>query len=125
MGEQRLAEAPGSRTQPSRSTREATDFEDREGHRAPFASSGPSVQRILPGRSRPGAVGNGLTFDQANLTGAGTLAGLLGREFHPLAFAQQLEHRTPNRAAVEEMLDAAFVADKPEALVDQQPCDRP
>ena len=33
-----LAEAPGSRTQPSRSTREATDFEDREGHRAPFAS---------------------------------------------------------------------------------------
>src|SRR5829696_1702310 len=34
-----MAEAPESRTQPSRSTREATDFEDREGHRAPFASS--------------------------------------------------------------------------------------
>src|SRR5919107_1902601 len=34
-----MAEAPGSRTQPSRSPREATDFEDREGHRAPFASS--------------------------------------------------------------------------------------
>src|SRR5207245_2042817 len=28
----------GSRTQPSRSTRETTGFEDREGHRAPFAS---------------------------------------------------------------------------------------
>jgi hypothetical protein len=34
----RMAEAPGSRTQPSRDQREATDFEDREGHRAPFAS---------------------------------------------------------------------------------------
>jgi hypothetical protein len=34
----RVAEAPGSRTQPSRGQREATDFEDREGHRAPFAS---------------------------------------------------------------------------------------
>ena len=33
-----MAEAPGSRTQPSRGQREATDFEDREGHRAPFAS---------------------------------------------------------------------------------------
>jgi len=37
-GGRRLAEAPGSRTQPSRGQREATDFEDREGHRAPFAS---------------------------------------------------------------------------------------
>src|SRR3954470_24195950 len=35
----RMAEAPESRTQPSRSTRETTGFEDREGHRAPFASS--------------------------------------------------------------------------------------
>src|SRR5580765_7643268 len=34
-----MAEAPESRTQPSRSTRETTGFEDREGHRAPFASS--------------------------------------------------------------------------------------
>ena len=38
-GERRLAEAPGSRTQPARETRAATDFEDREGHRAPFTSS--------------------------------------------------------------------------------------
>jgi len=37
-GPSRMAEAPGSRTQPSRGQREATDFEDREGHRAPFAS---------------------------------------------------------------------------------------
>jgi hypothetical protein len=34
----RLAEAPGSRTQPARETRAATGFEDREGHRAPFTS---------------------------------------------------------------------------------------
>jgi hypothetical protein len=33
----RLAEAPGSRTQPA-PEEAATDFEDREGHRAPFAS---------------------------------------------------------------------------------------
>ena len=39
-GPSRMAEAPGSRTQPSRDQREATDFEDREGHRAPFASIG-------------------------------------------------------------------------------------
>src|ERR1051325_9449104 len=36
--ERALAEAPESRTQLSRSTRETTGFEDREGHRAPFAS---------------------------------------------------------------------------------------
>jgi len=41
-GPSRMAEAPGSRTQPSRDQREATDFEDREGHRAPFASIGPA-----------------------------------------------------------------------------------
>jgi hypothetical protein len=34
-----LAEACGSRTHPSRETREATGFEDREGHRAPLAST--------------------------------------------------------------------------------------
>jgi hypothetical protein len=34
-----MAEAPGSRTQPPRAQRGATDFEDREGHRAPFASN--------------------------------------------------------------------------------------
>ena len=36
--ERRLAEAPGSRTQPARVKRAATGFEDREDHRAPFAS---------------------------------------------------------------------------------------
>ena len=38
QGARSLAEAPGSRTQPSRGQREASGFEDREGHRAPFAS---------------------------------------------------------------------------------------
>ena len=34
----KLAEAPGSRTQPAHVLCAATGFEDREGHRAPFAS---------------------------------------------------------------------------------------
>ena len=37
--ETKLAEAPESRTQPARVTQAATGFEDREGQRAPFASS--------------------------------------------------------------------------------------
>src|SRR5512138_587756 len=40
----RMAEAPESRTQPTRETRAATGFEDREGHRAPFAS----ITRLSP-----------------------------------------------------------------------------
>ena len=46
-----LAEANGSRTHPSGETQEATGFEDREGHRAPFASrSGPSDYPPSPRR---------------------------------------------------------------------------
>jgi hypothetical protein len=45
-----MAEAPGSRTQPSRSTREATDFEDREGHRAPFASDDAILRQLREDR---------------------------------------------------------------------------
>jgi hypothetical protein len=35
-----------------------------------------------------------------------------------LPFAQQLEHRTANRAAMEKVFDAAFVSDESETLVD-------
>ena len=48
-----------------------------------------------------------------------------GREFDALTFAQQLEHRAAHRAAMEEVLDAAFVADEPESLVDEESCDCP
>ena len=47
-----MAEAPGSRTQPPRRSGEQTGFEDREGHRAPFASTAdrfhPAVFDIKP-----------------------------------------------------------------------------
>ena len=59
-----------------------------------------------------------LAFDQANFAGAGTLAGFLLRELDPLAFPKQLEHRAANRAAVKEMLQAGFITNESEALVD-------
>jgi hypothetical protein len=63
--------------------------------------------------------GDASAFDQADLTGARTLAGLFRRELDALTFAQQLEHGASDRAAMEEMLDPTFVADEAEALVDQ------
>jgi len=59
-------------------------------------------------------------FDQPNVTRARTLLGVLLSELNALTFAQKLKHRPPNRAAVEEMLDTAFVADKPEPFVDEE-----
>src|SRR5213083_2547378 len=56
-------------------------------------------------------------FDQPDFAGARTLAGFFGREFHPLAFTQELEHRAANRAAVEEVLDPPLIADEAEPLV--------
>jgi hypothetical protein len=59
-------------------------------------------------------------FDEPYVARARPLLGILRGELHTLAFAEQLEHCAPHRAAVEEMLDAAFVADESEALVDEQ-----
>jgi hypothetical protein len=59
-------------------------------------------------------------FDQADVTGARALRGFLGCEFDALAFSQQLEHRTTDRTAVKEVLDAAFVPDESETFVDQE-----
>ncbi|HVC21415.1 MAG TPA: hypothetical protein VNE16_15180, partial [Vicinamibacterales bacterium] len=65
-----------------------------------------------------------LAFDEANLAGARPLGGFFNREFDPLPLAQQLEHRTANGAAMEEVLDAPFIADEAEAFVDEEPCNR-
>ena len=64
-------------------------------------------------------------FDQADVAGARTFLGIFRSELDALAFAQQLEHRAADRAAVEEVFDPAFVADEPEPLVDEEPCDCP
>jgi len=89
----------------------ATDFEDREGHRAPFASEAAArcgrgdrlglcaargrSDGVMPApaiaRSRPSqtvVAGTASALDQANLARPGTLRGLLDDELHALAFAQ-------------------------------------
>ena len=58
----------------------------------------------------------GSAFDQPDITGARALLGFLRSELHALAFAEQLEHRTANGAAVKEMLKPALVADEPKPL---------
>src|SRR5207248_2923321 len=64
-------------------------------------------------------------FDQADVAGARPFLRVFGCELDPLPFAQQFEHRAADRAAVEEVLDSAFVADEPEPFVDEQACDCP
>jgi hypothetical protein len=66
-----------------------------------------------------------LTLYKANVAGARSLLRFLRSELDALAFAQQLKYCAPDRAAMKEMLDSPFIADKPETLVDQKPCDRP
>src|SRR5204862_5519012 len=67
--------------------------------------------------------GAALPFDQPDVACARTLLRLFRRELDALPFAQQLEHRPPNRAAVEEVFYTAFVPYKAEPLVNEQPCD--
>src|SRR5688500_9485654 len=62
----------------------------------------------------------GVTFDQPDVTGPGSFRGLLGRELHALALAEQLKDGAPNGAAVEEVFDAALIANKAEAFIDEQ-----
>src|SRR5262245_24890389 len=85
--------------------------------RDPGAVNGP------PHRARDWRSASAL--DQSDFSGTGPLAGLLWRELHALAFPQQLEHRPAHGAAMEEVLDAPLVADEAEALVNQEPSDRP
>ena len=67
----------------------------------------------------------GSAFDQANITCTRSFRRLLGLELHALSFAQQFEHSAADRAAVKEVLDASFITDEPEPLVDEETCDSP
>src|SRR5256885_2046273 len=66
-----------------------------------------------------------LPLDQPHVTGARALLRFFRSEFDTLAFAQQLEHRPANRAAMEEVFDAAFVSNEAEPLVNEEACDCP
>jgi len=100
----------------------ATDFEDREGHRAPFASPGLPAPRASRGPVRAGP--ETLAFDQTHIARAGAFLRLLRGELHTLAFSQKLEHGPPNGAAVEEMLNPSLIPDEPETLVNEKTRDR-
>src|ERR1700730_4848213 len=114
-----MAEAPGSRTQPPRVSRER-----------PILKTGRTTgPRSLPDRTvrllsnEPARVDRGpasgeysSAFDEPNTPGARTRLRVLRSEFDARALAQKFEHRAPHRAAVEEMLDSAFVANEPEAF---------
>jgi hypothetical protein len=65
-----------------------------------------------------------LTFYETNVARARPLLRFLRSELDTLTFAKQLEDCPSDGAAVKEVFDPAFVADKPETLVDQKPCDR-
>ena len=59
-----------------------------------------------------------LPFNQSHVSGARTFLRFLDRELDALAFPEQLEHRATHRAAVKEVLEAGFITNEPEALVD-------
>ena len=67
----------------------------------------------------------GLFVHESDIARPRALLRVFRRELDPLAFAQQFEHRPPDRAAVEEVLDPAFVANETEAFVDEQSRDCP
>ena len=80
---------------------------------------------IDPAPQGPGDGTRDLAFDETNITSARPLGGLLGRELYALPFAEQLEHRLADGAAVKEVLDAALIANEAEAFVDEQTSDCP
>jgi len=80
----------------------------------PVAGAGAEARRSDPA----------LAFDQANLTGAGPLGRFFLSEFDPLPFTQQLEDRAPDGTAMKKMLNSPFIANKAEAFVDEEPCNR-
>jgi hypothetical protein len=63
-------------------------------------------------------------LDEAHVAGARTFGGIFGRKFYALTLAKQLEHGAAHRAAMEKVLDPAFVADEPESLIDEESRDR-
>ena len=72
-----------------------------------------------------GRAEGGLVLDQPDVTRARSFRRVFRRKFHTLAFSQQLEDSSAHCAAVKKMLDAAFIADKPEPLVDQETSNSP
>ena len=70
------------------------------------------------------AILNG-SVDHSNVACARTFLRILWSEFNALALTEQLEHRLSHRTSMKKMLDAAFVADEPETLIDQEPCNCP
>ena len=75
----------------------------------------------LPGPSRAGEYR--LILNQADIARPRSLPRLFRHEFDALALAQQLEYCPANGAAMKKMLNAAFIPNEPETLVDQEPCD--
>src|SRR5678815_3168907 len=65
----------------------------------------------------------GSAFDETNVSGAWALGGFLRRELNALSLAQQLEDRLAYGAAMKKVLDTALIANKAEALVDEQTSD--
>src|SRR5688500_2463805 len=66
-----------------------------------------------------------LPFNQSHVPGPRTFLRFLDGELDPLAFPKQLEHRAANGAAMKDVLQAGFITNDPEALVDKELCDRP
>jgi hypothetical protein len=85
----------------------------------PAAGAGDRAQSDCGFAANPQSSRPDLSFDQSDVAGARALLRVLRCEFHALALAEQLEHCTPHRTAMEEVLDTAFVSDKSETLVDQ------
>jgi hypothetical protein len=83
-----------------------------------------SRRRSVCEKRRPGRQGS-LALDQSNVAGTGSLRGFLGRELHALTFAQQFEDCAADGAAMEEVLDATFIAYEPKTFVDEEACDSP
>ena len=90
--------------------------------RFPFTREGwvrlPGASAISRIRVRPGSDLGKSAFDETNVAGARPLLRILRGKLDPLTLAQELEHGTADRAAVEKVLNPALVADEPEPLVD-------
>jgi hypothetical protein len=75
-------------------------------------------------RHRAGPAGkNLLTLYETDVSGARSLLRFLRSELDALTFAEQLENGAADGAAMEEVLDPSLIADEPEPLVDEKPCD--
>ena len=86
------------------------DLERADEHPAPRAGAGQRKLNQIQIQTLP--------FNQSHVSSPRTLLGFLDGEVDALAFPKQLEHRAPHGAAMKEMLQAGFITDESEALVD-------